>query len=49
MSRLARDLLLGVALTLVALAVIVWWLAETTPAAAEGRGDQLPRLVCPLH
>jgi len=48
MSRLARDLLLGLLLTLVAAGGMLWWLAETTPASTEG-GESMPRLVCPLH
>jgi hypothetical protein len=48
MSRLARDLLIGVALALVALAGTVWSLAEYEASAGDGRGS-VPQLVCPLH
>lgn len=43
MSRRARELLVGVAITLVAFAGVYW------QAARAGQAGEVPRLVCPLH
>jgi hypothetical protein len=43
MSRRMRELLVGVALTLVAFAGVFW------QAEQPGESGELPRLVCPLH
>lgn len=43
MSRRMRELVVGVAITLVAFAGVFW------QAEQPGRGGELPRLVCPLH
>ena len=43
MSRRMRELLVGVALTLVAFAGVFW------QAEQPGQAGELPRLVCPLH
>jgi hypothetical protein len=43
MSRRMRELVVGVALTLVAFAGVVW------QAEKPGEAGELPRLVCPLH
>ena len=46
MTRRARDLLLGVILTLVALALVAW---QTGATARDGAHRELPPLICPLH
>lgn len=46
MSQRARDLLLGVALTLVAFLGVAWQAGATAP---EGAHRELPPLICPLH
>jgi hypothetical protein len=43
MSRRMRELLVGVALTVVAFAGVFW------QAEQPGEAGELPRLVCPLH
>jgi hypothetical protein len=43
MSRRMRELLVGVAITLVAFAGVYW------QAAQPGQAGEAPRLVCPLH
>jgi hypothetical protein len=43
MSRRMRELLVGVAITLVAVAGVFW------QAEQPGEAGELPRLVCPLH
>jgi hypothetical protein len=43
MSRRMRELLVGVAITLVAFAGVFW------QAEQPGQAGELPRLVCPLH
>jgi hypothetical protein len=43
MSRWMRELVVGVAITLVAFAGVYW------QAAQPGETHELPRLVCPLH
>jgi hypothetical protein len=48
MSRRLRDLLIGVALALVALGGALWQV-EASQAQAEDERQSLPRLVCPLH
>jgi hypothetical protein len=45
MSRMARDLLIGVALTLAGLGGAVWQAAASAPEGEE----TVPRLICPLH
>jgi hypothetical protein len=42
-SRRIRELLVGVAITLVAFAGVYW------QAEQPGEAGELPRLVCPLH
>jgi hypothetical protein len=43
--RLARDLLVGLALTLAGLAGALWQVAASAP-----EGEQtVPKLICPLH
>jgi hypothetical protein len=49
MSTRARDLLLGLALALVALGGAAWQVEQSAAAAAEKGQDTLPRLICPLH
>jgi hypothetical protein len=57
MSRRARDLLLGVALTVSAFAGALWQVdqsgalgdAGTRPAGTSEQHVSLPRLICPLH
>jgi hypothetical protein len=49
MSTRARDLLLGLALALVALCGAAWQVEQSAAAAAEKGQDTLPRLICPLH
>jgi hypothetical protein len=49
MSTRARDLLLGLALALVALGGAAWQVEQSAAAAAENGQDTLPRLICPLH
>jgi hypothetical protein len=44
MSRRSRELLVGVALTLVAFAGVLW---QVEQSAATGKS--LPVLICPLH
>ena len=44
--RLLRDLLVGVAVSLVALAGMAWQLDSS---AARGDAGDVPRLICPLH
>jgi hypothetical protein len=57
-SRTVRDLLVGLALTLVAFVGVLWQLDQsgalrTADAKAHGGARQehvsLPRLICPLH
>jgi hypothetical protein len=43
MSRRMQELLVGVAITLVAFAGVYW------QAEQPGEAGELPRLVCPLH
>jgi hypothetical protein len=43
MSRRMRELLVGVAITLVAFGGVYW------QAGQAGASGELPRLVCPLH
>jgi hypothetical protein len=43
MTRRMRELLVGVALTLVAFAGVYWQAEQPGPAG------EVPRLVCPLH
>ena len=43
MSRRVRELLVGVAITLVALGGVFW------QAGQAGEAGEVPRLVCPLH
>jgi hypothetical protein len=43
MSRRMRELLVGVAITLVAFAGVYW------QAGQAGASGEVPRLVCPLH
>jgi hypothetical protein len=43
MRRWVRDLIVGVAITLVAFAGVFW------QAEQPGEAGELPRLVCPLH
>lgn len=43
MRRWVRELLVGVAITLVAFGAVYW------QAAQPGEAGELPRLVCPLH
>ena len=47
-ARRAREVLLGVALTGVTLLAILFGMNEAT-AAGDGRGAEVPRLLCPLH
>ncbi|MEA2290938.1 MAG: hypothetical protein QOD55_2935 [Solirubrobacteraceae bacterium] len=57
MSRRARDLLLGLALSLVAFGGVLWQVDQSGalrdgPARTASVGDErtsLPRLICPLH
>jgi hypothetical protein len=49
MSSRARDLLIGLALALIALAGAAWQVEQSAAAAAEKGQDNLPRLICPLH
>ena len=58
MSRAARDLLVGLALTLVAFVGVLWQLDQSgalrsadAQAKSGARQEQvsLPRLICPLH
>ena len=55
MSRGMRELLVGVLLTLVACAAVLWQMDQAgalRPAdarAAEGQQVSVPRLICPLH
>jgi hypothetical protein len=56
MSRRARDLLLGLLLTLTALAGVLWQVDQSGALGDRGaraaKGDEhasLPRLICPLH
>ncbi|HWT23824.1 MAG TPA: hypothetical protein VN213_09995 [Solirubrobacteraceae bacterium] len=57
MTRAVRDLLIGLALTLVAFAGVLWQLeqsgalrpADARAAAAREEQVSLPRLICPLH
>jgi hypothetical protein len=46
MSRLVRDLLIGVALAAVTFAGVAWQAGATAP---DGAHRELPALVCPLH
>jgi len=46
MSRRVRDLLVGVALTLVTFAGVAWQVGATQP---DGAHRELPPLICPLH
>ena len=48
MTRRARDLLLGVILTLVALMGVLYQVAAATPEDSTG-AERMPRLVCPFH
>jgi hypothetical protein len=43
MSRRVRELLVGVAITLVAFGGVFW------QAGQAGENGEVPRLVCPLH
>lgn len=47
--RGARDLLIGVLLTAVALFGTLYQVNESTASAHHGQGDKLPKLFCPLH
>jgi hypothetical protein len=47
--RGVRDLLIGVLLTAVALLGTLYQVNESTAAAHHGRGENLPKLFCPLH
>jgi len=57
MSRRARDLLLGVVLSLVTFAGVLWQVDQSgalrdARAAGQHAGQErqsLPRLICPLH
>ena len=54
MTRRARDLLLGVGLSLVTFAGVVWQVEQSgalrdAQAAAGKEPTSLPRLICPLH
>jgi len=58
MSRAVRDLLVGLALTLVAFVGVLWQLDQSgalRSADAHGKSGarqehvSLPRLICPLH
>ncbi len=46
MSRRMRDLLIGVALTLITFAGVAWQAGATAP---DGAHRDLPPLICPLH
>ena len=48
MTRRARDLLIGVILTLVTLMGVLYQVAAATPSDSEGAA-KMPRLVCPFH
>jgi hypothetical protein len=47
-ARRAREILLGVVLAGVTLLAILYGMNEAT-AAGDGRGAEVPRLLCPLH
>jgi len=49
MSTRARDLLLGLALALVALGGAAWQVEQSAASAAEHGEQTLPRLIGPLH
>jgi hypothetical protein len=49
MSTRARDLLIGLALALVALGGAAWQVEQSAATAAEKGQDTVPRLICPLH
>ena len=49
MSRLGRDLLIGVALTLVAFFGVLYQVAASSAKAGANSKKPLPRLICPLH
>ena len=49
MSKRRVELLVGVVLTVVALAGASWQVDVATSSAGEGSSESLPRLVCPLH
>ena len=49
MSARARDVLLGLALALVAFGGAAWQVEQSAASAGEKGQDTLPRLICPLH
>ncbi|MEA2177914.1 MAG: hypothetical protein QOG77_1211 [Solirubrobacteraceae bacterium] len=48
MSRRVRDVLVGVALTLVTFMGVLWQVNEAGALGSKDPGS-VPRLVCPLH
>ena len=49
MTVRARDLLIGVLLSLAALAGASWQVHDAAARSAERGEASLPRLICPLH
>jgi hypothetical protein len=49
MSRRMRDALVGVAITLVALAGVLWQAGQSGAFGEDTSAADVPRLVCPLH
>ncbi len=49
MNRVARDLLIGVLLTVVAFFGVLYQVAASSPKAGANGEQPLPRLICPLH
>ena len=48
MTRRVREVLLGVVLASVTLLALLYGMNEAT-AQGDGRPDEVPRLLCPLH
>ena len=49
MNHVARDLLIGVLLTVVAFFGVLYQVAASSPKAGANGEQPLPRLICPLH
>ena len=47
--RGVRDLLVGVLLAAAACLGALYQVNESTASAHQGKGEQLPKLFCPLH
>jgi hypothetical protein len=47
--RGVRDLLIGLLLAAVAFMGTLYQVNESTASAHDGKGEALPKLICPLH